>query len=193
MHQVNCRFFTRINPRVPFLFIRKLWHRIFFLALFRFEKNLNTYSLSIKINCEVSSFKVSKSLDGIQASSLHDAVAFSDLSSDTPLLASTHGELHSSLNSTHENSLSPLENCDISSSISSYFASKDELTSCLSSAMINFGRSIFEHHLSAVIYDFESVNSTDDEEPLHEHDLDNPSLSIEIDPFVFVCSKDIEF
>ena len=68
-----------------------------------------------------------------------------DPSSDTPSLASAHGDFdYSSYNR---------EPCS--------FTSKDALTSHSRSVKIKFYASSFETHLSAVIFDLELVSSTD--------------------------------
>ena len=116
-----------------------------------------------------------------------------ELGSENPELASTHGESDSSLDSIHMNSSSPSENCCISYSTSFCFASKEDLTSYSSSTKINFDSSFFEHHLSAVISDLESVNITVYEDCLHEYELEELNLNVDFDSFVMTRSEDIIF
>ena len=116
-----------------------------------------------------------------------------ELISDTSELASTHGYSDSSFYSIHKKSSSPSENCGISSSASSSFASKDDLTSYSSSTKINFDSSFFEHHISDVISDLDLDNSTDHEDSLHDYELEGPNLNIDFEPFFMTRYEDTTF
>ena len=87
-----------------------------------------------------------------------------DLNSDYPSLALTREESDSLLDSIYMDSTSSSENYDISSSMSSSFASEDDLTSYSSRTKVNFDPSTFENHLSVFTSDLESVNSAECED-----------------------------
>ena len=83
---------------------------------------------------------------------------------DLNSLMSTREESDSWLDSIRWDFPSSFENHDMLAYVSSSFASKDDLTYCLSSTNINFDPSMSEKYLSAVTSDLESVNSADYED-----------------------------